>query len=589
MRLRCAVALALAVGALPSCSHGDEPVETILDLDREFAHGSGVELDSLSVEQVEHLVVLGKVWGFLKYHHRQVTSGQVHWDFELFRVLPSVLAATDATQRNEMLLRWIVSLGPIVNCRNRCASPPSGDVHLQPRIEWIRDEALLGAELSRTLEDVWKNRPTGEQFWVSTTFSAGNVALDRELAYAELEHVDAGYRILAAFRLWNLVEYWFPYRDQIEEDWDGVLRELLPVFARARERTAYELALAQLIAHVHDSHAQLFSTDAHPPAGPCGLRLTVRFIDGQAVVVEAGPDTMLLPGDVVLALDGRAVEDLIDEWRPYLSASNEWTRLRDLRLILARGECGPAAITIDRDGRKLGLSLERVPDWKPEPRNAWVDDRPGDTFQLLGEQVAYIKLSTIERADVGGYIKAAAGTKGLVIDVRNYPNAEVLDKLGGHLVDMRTGFVRYTYPDLSNPGAFLWTDMQGLSRKRPHYTGKIVVLVNELTQSAAEHHTMAFRAAPGAIVIGSPTAGADGNVSRFALPGDEWTIFSGLGVFWPDKRPTQRVGIVPDILATPTREGIRDGRDEVLERALREILGPEVPEDQIRELARPPE
>jgi C-terminal processing protease CtpA/Prc len=42
-------------------------------------------------------------------------------------------------------------------------------------------------------------------------------------------------------------------------------------------------------------------------------------------------------------------------------------------------------------------------------------------------------------------------------------------------------------------------------------------------------------------------------------------------VFYPDKRPTQRIGIIPDIEVKPTIAGIREGRDEVLEEALRQI------------------
>ena len=48
---------------------------------------------------------------------------------------------------------------------------------------------------------------------------------------------------------------------------------------------------------------------------------------------------------------------------------------------------------------------------------------------------------------------------------------------------------------------------------------------------------------------------------------------SGLGVFYPDKRPTQRIGIIPDIVVTPTIAGIRAGRDELFEEAVRQILG----------------
>jgi hypothetical protein len=226
------------IAAMSPSSPLSEPVDTILDIDREFVTGSGIAIDSLSPTEVEHLVVLAKVWGFLKYHHPRVTSGQLHWDFELFRVLPSVLAATDAAERNAVMLHWIERLGEIQDCEE-CASPPS-DVRLQPRIDWIRDEVLLGAELSGALERIWKNRPTGQQFWVTTHFGVGNPDFSREPSYGDLDHVDTGYRILAAFRLWNIIEYWFPYRDQIDESWDAVLRELLPVFVEADDRDEYE-------------------------------------------------------------------------------------------------------------------------------------------------------------------------------------------------------------------------------------------------------------------------------------------------------------------------------------------------------------
>jgi len=126
-----------------------------------------------------------------------------------------------------------------------------------------------------------------------------------------------------------------------------------------------------------------------------------------------------------------------------------------------------------------------------------------------------------------------------------------------------------------------------LTPQQPHYSGKVVVLVDEVTLSQAEYTTMAFRASPRTVVVGSTTAGADGNVSQIMLPGGLRTMISGIGVFFPDKRPTQRIGIVPDIEVRPTIAGIRAGRDEVLEAALRQILGIDVPADQIEKMARP--
>ena len=134
-----------------------------------------------------------------------------------------------------------------------------------------------------------------------------------------------------------------------------------------------------------------------------------------------------------------------------------------------------------------------------------------------------------------------------------------------------TPFARFTVADLANPGAFRWGEPVSLMPAQPHYPGKVVILIDEVSLSQAEYTAMAFRAAPQAIVVGSTTAGADGNVSPILLPGGLRTMISGIGVFYPDKRPTQRVGIVPDVEVKPTIAGIRAGRDEVLEEGLRQI------------------
>ena len=199
-----------------------------------------------------------------------------------------------------------------------------------------------------------------------------------------------------------------------------------------------------------------------------------------------------------------------------------------------------------------------------------------------------MKLSSVQASSASNYIDRAKSTKGLVIDIRNYPSDFVVFALGSLLVDRPTPFARFTAADLDNPGAFHWgPEPLTLSPQAPHYPGKVVILVDEISLSQAEYTAMAFRSAPQAIVVGSTTAGADGNVSPVVLPGGLNTMISGIGVFYPDKRATQRVGIVPDVDVQPTIAGIRAGRDEVLEEALRQILGRQTPADQIERMARP--
>lgn len=58
-------------------------------------------------------------------------------------------------------------------------------------------------------------------------------------------------------------------------------------------------------------------------------------------------------------------------------------------------------------------------------------------------------------------------------------------------------------------------------------------------------------------------------MKNFTLPGDVTVSFTGQGVRWPDGKPLQRRRIEPDVTVAPTIAGLRAGRDEVLERALR--------------------
>jgi C-terminal processing protease CtpA/Prc len=288
-------------------------------------------------------------------------------------------------------------------------------------------------------------------------------------------------------------------------------------------------------------------------------------------------------GDVITELDGVAVAKLMERWKRYYAASNEPTRLRDIALQMTRGDCGKTTIRVRRNNAAMEIGAERVSP-KDLKAIAFRHDLPGETFRLLSKDVAYLKLSTVKVDQAAKYIESAAGTKGLIVDIRNYPSEFVVFALGTLFVDRPTDFVRFTHGDLSNPGAFHWGPPFSLAPQQPHYSGKIVVLVDEMSQSQAEYTTMAFRSSPRATVIGSTTAGADGNVSAIPLPGGIRSMISGIGVFYPDKKPTQRIGIIPDREVKPTIAGIRAGRDEVLEAAIREIVGKDVTAAQIEKM-----
>lgn len=561
--------LQLLVDGQPIANARATPRQTALPGDHEFDAGSRVNITALTPVQVENLATLARVWGFLKYHHPALAAGQRHWDYELFRIMPTVLAASNRAQANTAMVAWIDKLGPVAHCRE-CAKPAMGELSIKPNIEWIRDRETLGAELSERLQRAYENR-TGSQFFVSKATGAGNPLFAHEPSYTTVKFPDAGYQMLALFRWWNIVQYWAPDRDAAGQFWPAVLQEFIPKIALAQDKDAYQLVLFELIAKLNDTHANLWSSlQVRPPLGGCWLPAQVRWVENKAVIwrVTAPGDAEnagLKPGDVIEKMDGAAVTELFEKWVPYYADSNEAARTRDLTAFMTRGSCGPAALDVTRAGKAVHVEAARVqvkgytPQWH---------DQPGETFRLLSKNVAYVKLSTIKAEDVPRYFKKAMGTKGMVIDIRNYPSAFMPFAMGSMLAVKPTKFVAFTRADLANPGTFRFDEEPVIEPGGQHYGGKVVVLLDEVSQSLAEYTAVALRAMPNTIVVGSTTAGADGDVSDIPLPGGLHTMVSGLGVFYPDHRPTQRVGIVPDVAVTPTITGITAGRDEVLERAV---------------------
>lgn len=548
------------------------PTLTVLDTDRAFDGDSQIALTELTPVQTANLALLIKAWGLAKYTHPAVVAGQHQWDYALFRMMPPVLAATDTAAAATAIDAFLATLGD----GPTPSAPEPREFLLEPDLAWID---AVPAPLATRLHTLWAGRASSaDSFYLGLTPGVGNPVFRHERAYPKPALPDAGYRILALARMWNVVQLWSPYRDELDGDWHATLERFLPQAVAADSAEAYQRFLLELLGEVYDTHTNLWSGRPHqPPGGDCRVPAEVRFLEERAVVWRS--EVGALPvGAVIDTLDGRPVAEVVSEWAPYYPASNPPARLRGISQMLLSGACEPAVLTGTHLGEPFDLSTPRL----KQKALGWTHDRPGGALQLLTDDIAYFKLGAADELAPKELLRAIRGTRGLVLDLRNYPADFVVFSLGRHLVAEAAPFVRFSFVATDTPGATVLGPPLALEPKRPRYEGRIVVLVDETTQSSAEYHTMAFRQAPGALVVGSQTAGADGNVSTVMLPGGHRTMISGLGVFTPEGERTQRIGIQPDIEVVPTAAGLAAGRDEVLEAALLD-LG--VPASEVADIA----
>ena len=574
------LAATLLLNALPGRGQAPAPALKVhypAEQDTAFRRGAGLALDNLSPQQLDNLAVLGRVWGFVKYYHPAVARGAYNLDAELLRVLPKVLASQDLGARSEVLSTWLTSLGPVPACRG-CREPAAKTVRLLPDLDWLTDSQQLSPALSQQLTYLRQNRNQQEHYYVRVGPN-GNPLFQHEETYPSPATPDAGLRVLALFRYWNMVDYYFPYRYAIGEDWQRVLPEFLPQFIAARTPEQYRLTALALIARVHDTHANIFDDKIlNEHKGNYQAPLWLRFVEGQAMVAgyyddALGAATTLKPGDVVVQVAGQPVADLVKVRQPITPASNEAAQLRNIAYDLLRGNTPQVALVVRRAGREFPVTVGRVPIGQLNQGIKYgTPDPKAPAWKLLPNNIGYLALGTIHTAELPDIMAKAQGTKGLVIDIRNYPSEYVVYALSKHLVSKRKAFLRFSGMDSRYPGAFrLSTLMYVGAGSGSTYPGKVVILVDEISQSQAEFTTMALRTAPRATVVGSTTAGADGDVSDIVLPGNLRTAISGLGIYYPDGRETQRVGIVPDVEVKRTIKGLAEGRDEVLEKAVQLI------------------
>ena len=528
------------------------------------------EPTTLTAQQTDNVAALAQVWGLLKYYHPAVAAGQLNWDADFLRLLPLVLASRSVAERSTVLSTWLTALGPVAKCIS-CAEPPPYPVRVKPDVSWAANAQRFSPALQQQLAFLHANPYQGPPYYVSTG-NALSPAFPHEEAYADQACPSRDLRLLALVRYWNMIQYFYPYKYAIGEDWATSLTDLLPRFAEANTPLSYRHAVLALCARLHDSHATL---DPDPvltaEAGDYLVAAALQFIGSQAVVLRVRQDGRVPrppvePGDIITQVDGTPVAELVRQRLPLTPGSNPAAQLRTIALSLLRGATPTVTLQIDRAGKRQTLLVPRFKLGTVPPVQPLAAD---SMYRFLTPEVGYVDMARITKAKVPVLMHAFAHTKGLVIDLRNYPGEFVSYLLPGYFLTRPTAFAKVSVYDATYPGRF--TERPPLLLQpatATPYTGRVVVLVNELSLSQSEFTALALRATPHCTILGSQTAGADGDIVRLTLPGKLTTRFSGTGIYYPDGQETQRVGIKPDIELRPTIEGVRAGRDELRDRAV---------------------
>jgi len=285
-------------------------------------------------------------------------------------------------------------------------------------------------------------------------------------------------------------------------------------------------------------------------------------------------------GDVILAVDGELVEKKRELLARYTAASTEQWLMRSVngRLLFGPKDSVIKVKLRGASGEVRDVELTRSLSFAADPKLASVFERTTPVMQVLPSGIGYVDLDRLQVGEVDKMFETIKGTPAVILDMRGYPNGtawSIAPRLSSKGNVVAALFSRPLLEATSLADEELAESPNySFSQRLPDtpgdmYKGKVVVLINEDAISQAEHSCMMFEAATDVTFIGTPTAGANGDITYMVLPGNLQVSFSGHDVRHADGRQLQRVGIQPTIKVTPTIRALIAGRDEILDEAVR--------------------
>ena len=204
-------------------------------------------------------------------------------------------------------------------------------------------------------------------------------------------------------------------------------------------------------------------------------------------------------------------------------------------------------------------------------------------YFILPGNVGYVAFDRLGPPEVDAMFDALRNTRAIVFDNRGYPlgaawpiaprltNATSV-RLALFNTPLVAGPLDTDFDEVTMLPTYqqFYQMMDGTDGSR--YLKPTVMLIDERSISQSEHSALFFREAAHTRFVGTPTQGANGDVTTMIAPGAVRLNFSGEGVRHVDGSQLQRVGIIPDVRVEPTAADIARGNDLVLQKGLDEAL-----------------
>ncbi|HTA39506.1 MAG TPA: S41 family peptidase [Candidatus Acidoferrales bacterium] len=417
--------------------------------------------------------------------------------------------------------------------------------------------------------------------------AASGSSLAKDDPYAADAFPDQAKRMLAIARIYNVIRYFSPYTSLMHDDWDAAATQAISDEAAAADTRSYLLGLMRFYAHLHDSHGYVGGDVMNAEFG-AGVPFRARYLHGEVVVtnVKSGEPAVatLRAGDVIDSVNGVAVRRAMDDVEAYISASTPQSAD-----AVALSPSNQYSVFTGKKGTPVTIAFHRAGGHRMEltvTRNIYAlsPSRTGAKYFVMPGNVGYVDFDRLEPAETTAMFDALKNTRAIVFDDRGYPKGAAWYVAPRLTTATGVRAALFARPSVSQPIDLPAEDIMPLPNyfrfyqllpESSHwrYLKPTVMLIDERAISQSEHSALFFRAAARTRFVGTPTDGANGDVTSMVVPGGVSLYFTGEGVSWPNGDQLQRVGIQPDVRVEPSAADIATGTDVVLQKGLSVALG----------------
>ncbi len=559
----------------------------------------------LTEQGLRNVTAFSRVLGYVRYFHPADQAAQTDWDNFAVQGIRKIESAKDSKALIRQLTNLFSPIAPTVQIYQTGKKPPlPAELKFLPTgtvpedvVTWYHRGCRVkkGGESNGVYESTRAYHPIvkgqlpkavaapdqpfvadlGNGISVSipiSVFATGKKTLPLQVPVGSqavsLERFtgdDRATRLADIALAWNTFQHFYPYFDVVKTDWLAVLPEMLKAAATDEDCQAFLMTLRRMVAQLHDGHGSVRMGGLSDGTLP----LLWDWAENQLVVTEVGTviADKVKRGDIVESVNGKPAQQVILDQEQFISgATPQWKRFIALRNLLTGKINTPVQLAFRRaDGSTSSLTLtfnvpdERIQETRPPGLN---EIKPG---------IFYLDVGRITDTDFQQALPQLTKARGVIFDFRGYPTFSPL--VLQHLVEKPIESARWMIPLVSTPDHqnmvnFDQTGRWNLPPLTPYISAQKIFLTDGRAISYAESCMGIVEAFKLGEIVGTPTAGTNGNVNPFKLPGDYRVSWTGMKVLKHDGSQHHGVGIQPTIRLERTIQGIREGRDEQLDKAL---------------------